>query len=300
MRILSKALKLFSIAVSLCATPLWAQGAPTVLQSLLNAEVNFARMAAEKGTRDAFLANLADDAVIFEPGPVNGKQSWLKREPSQSTLSWQPIFADVARADDLGYTTGPWEFRKNSSDTKATAYGQFVSVWKKQPDGTWKVVADIGTENSAPLGNLSIEEIEHESLGNATIDVKSARRALASAERKFSDASASDTVGALIAAASDNIRVFRNGRFPAIGKEAAQLMLSYDHGRMTAKELGSGISRSGDLAYYYGEYSTKRLDGIERGSFIMIWKTTSGDDWKLVVDLRTGNQEPEKGKKLEE
>jgi ketosteroid isomerase-like protein len=235
MRILSKSLKLFLVVLAFGATALYAEEAVSALQSLLNAETNFAEMAAEKGTRDAFLANLSDEAVIFDPGPVNGKKVWLKRESSESKLIWQPIFADVARAGDLGYTTGPWEFKKNASDAKASGYGQFLTVWKKQADGAWKVVLDGGIETPAPTGKPAAAQTpEAEPASSTKRDLKSARRALANAERQFSDASGKDAGAALISAASDGIRVFRAGRFPAVGKDAAQLMLSNDHGKKTA------------------------------------------------------------------
>lgn len=295
MRILSKTLKVFFPALALGAAALFAADAIAPLQSLLNAETAFAQMAVEHGTRDAFLANLSDDAVIFEPGPVNGKKVWLKREPASSRLLWQPLFADIARAGDIGYTTGPWEFRKNASDPKASAYGQFLSIWKKGSDGIWKVILDGGIETPRPTGKISTSELpQAEPPAETNLDVKSYRRALAAAERDFSDASEKDAGAALIAAASNSIRVFRSGRFPALGRDAAQLMLGYDHGRMKTKRAGGGISRSGDLGYTYGDYTNKRPDGAEQGSYLTIWKATVGGDWRLVVDARMQRPAPEK------
>jgi hypothetical protein len=63
-------------------------------------------------------------------------------------------------------------------------------------------------------------------------------------------------------------------------------MIGYDHGKMTPKRAGGGISRSGDLAYSYGEYANERLDGTERGFFVSIWKMSMGGDWKLAADVR--------------
>ncbi len=56
--------------------------------------------------------------VATDPKPVNGKR-WMQDHPLPPTqtsekrdlLAWQPIFADVAEAGDLGYTTGPWEYK---------------------------------------------------------------------------------------------------------------------------------------------------------------------------------------------
>ena len=118
---------------------------------------------------------------------------------------------------------------------------------------------------------------------------------MAAAEKEFDNASDESAGAALIAAAAENIRVFRNGRFPAVGRDAAKLMIGYDHGKLAAKRMGGGISRSGDLAYSYGEYSNMRLDGIEHGYYVTIWRMSVGGDWKLAVDVR--KHEPPAGKK---
>jgi ketosteroid isomerase-like protein len=296
MRILSKSLKLFSIVASLAAISLFAEETVSALQSLWNAEKDFAQMATEKGTREAFLANLTDDGVIFQPGPVKGKEYWQKQEPSESKLSWYPVFAEVSRAGDLGYTTGPWEFKKSPSDEKPSAYGQFLSIWKKQSDDSWKVVLDGGIETPPPTGKPPVSQIPERTppTETAKIDLKSAQREFAVTEKEFDKASANDAGSAVIADADGEIRVFRSGRFPAVGRDAARLMLGYDHGKMTVKRTGGSMSSSGDLAYSFGEYSTDRLAGTEKGSYVTIWKTTPGGNWRLVVDVRKSYPAEEK------
>ena len=79
MQILSKAWKVSVILLALAALGRSAEtSAENALQSLVAAEKNFAQMSVEKNIRDAFLANLADDAIMFDPGPVNGKQLYQK------------------------------------------------------------------------------------------------------------------------------------------------------------------------------------------------------------------------------
>ncbi|MGH9424802.1 MAG: YybH family protein, partial [Terriglobia bacterium] len=124
-----------------CAT--WGQDNPH-WTSLIEAERAFAATSLAKGTRAAFLEFLAEDSVLFRPGPIPGKK-WIEEHPAPSTfLTWEPAFADVAQSGDLGYTTGPWEIRPTGPKDKPTAYGHFVSVWKRQTDGLWKVVVDLG------------------------------------------------------------------------------------------------------------------------------------------------------------
>ncbi len=61
---------------------------------IVAAESAFAKLAAEKGTRTAFLANMTDEAVVFNPERANAKEDWTKRGESKSLLSWAANFAD--------------------------------------------------------------------------------------------------------------------------------------------------------------------------------------------------------------
>ena len=105
---------------------------------MVNAERTFAADASARSTREAFLAALADDGLVFAPGPINGKRIWEARAGDKNRLEWAPAVAEIAASGDLGYTSGPWRFTKEGAD-KPTASGQFFTVWRKQADGSWKV-----------------------------------------------------------------------------------------------------------------------------------------------------------------
>src|SRR5689334_4503287 len=141
-------------------------------RALVEMEHAFAKAAATKGTRDAFIEFLADDGIIFQPGPVNGKKFWTERQPRKGLLSWEPVFADVSRAGDLGYTTGPWEFRPNGPDDQPVAFGQYFTIWKKQSGGDWKAVLDRGvaTEKSFPRPALTFARDEETWNGKSKVD----------------------------------------------------------------------------------------------------------------------------------
>lgn len=286
MRNLSKPLPIF--LALLAGSAFWAFADQiSALQSLLKAENDFAAMSLDKGMRAAFLANLADNGVLFDPGPVNGQKLWEKREPSEAQLSWKPVFADIALAGDIGYTTGPWEYRKKAGDAKPVAYGHFLSIWRKPEGGDWKLLVDSGIDTPAPLGkSIPGAEPKGDEPADATTNLKASRLSLAEAEKEFDADAKKDYSAALIANAANDVRIFRNDRFPAVGRDAARLMLGYDHGHMTVKKTDGGISRSGELGFAYGTYASERGDNTEKGSYITIWKRNFAGDWRLVVDLR--------------
>src|SRR5881394_1786616 len=127
-------------------------GPAEAARGMVESERTFYRTGQEKGTRAAFFTFLANDAVVFRPGPVNGKEAWEKREETGLDLIWEPTFAAIARSADFGYTAGPAKWKANKKDEKFLGYGQFVSIWKKQKDGSWKVALDCGIENPEPAG----------------------------------------------------------------------------------------------------------------------------------------------------
>jgi ketosteroid isomerase-like protein len=98
--------------------------------SLIAAEKAYAKLAGEKGFREACISVFADDAVIFSPNAVNGKKFWreAKKDP---VIAWRPIFASISRSGELGYTTGPWESRNSRDAQSPDAFGHFVTIWRK-------------------------------------------------------------------------------------------------------------------------------------------------------------------------
>jgi ketosteroid isomerase-like protein len=70
-------------------------------------------------------------------------------DDKNNSLTWKPIGADVSSSGDLGYTYGTYEFRsKDASGKPSVSHGKYTSIWKRQKDGSWKVVLDMG--NASP------------------------------------------------------------------------------------------------------------------------------------------------------
>ena len=68
---------------------------------------------------------------------------------SPGTPHWQEVQDRCAdRFASLGFTVEPWAFSAHR-DTEPVAFGTFVTVWRKQRDGGWKWVVDLGV--AAPV-----------------------------------------------------------------------------------------------------------------------------------------------------
>jgi ketosteroid isomerase-like protein len=255
------------------------------------AERAFCKVSTEKGTRQAFLAYLADDGIIFRPGPVEGRKWWSERPDPPGVLTWEPAFADVSRAGDLGYTTGPWEFREKSASDPPVAFGQYVTVWRRQPDGSWRVALDTGTSHQKPEGGKpsGISSPSREGAGGAgegappTADAARDREALLDLDRSL-------TVDSYTWIADGAIRLYRSESLPMTGRQAARAALVAQGGVPASRPAGTGISRSGDLAYTYGTAEQRKAAPrpSESVGYLRIWKRRDRESaWSLVLDVTT-------------
>lgn len=277
----------------------------SALESMVRTERAFAAMSADKGTRDSFMSFIADDGILFRPTAVKGKQ-WMTEHPVPATtdkplLSWWPIYADISRSGDMGYTTGPWEYKQNSSDPKPVAFGNFLTVWKKQADGTWKFAIDLGISNPEPESvpkNLETPANTKQAAVGRSINVKSETAALLAREQKFSKAAASQGAHKAFAEyAAAEVRLFRNKHVPFIGKTEADVALPQSSTVWTWEPAFSDVSQAGDLGYSYGTYWLRANDSsakqLETGNYYRIWKK-QGNSWKVVADLLDPVAEPKK------
>lgn len=113
--------------------------------------------------------------------------------------------------------------------------------------------------------------------------------ALLARDREFSSASqTTDAQKAFLLYASPEVRVFRNGMFPLVGKKAATTVISSLAGVLTWVPAFADVSMSGDLGYTYGTYRLMTLDSspktTESGNYFRIWKKL-GNKWKVVADV---------------
>lgn len=126
-------------------------------EDLMNREREFAQYSVDHGYYEAFSVFLSEDAVAINPGrqPTIGLPAILSyMEGGGGTLDWYPVGADVSNKGDLGYTWGRYTFTgTNEAGETVVSHGKYMSVWKKQRDGSWKVVLDGGSGNPPPEEN---------------------------------------------------------------------------------------------------------------------------------------------------
>jgi ketosteroid isomerase-like protein len=123
--------------------------------ALLETDLAFSRMSEEKGAAQAFYEFVLPEAINLSGGepPIRGRDAikvHLAAGP-QGFFTWQPTAADVSGSGDLGYTWGSAIFQgKGPDDKPRIIYSKYLTVWKRQNNGRWKVVVFSSSPSPPP------------------------------------------------------------------------------------------------------------------------------------------------------
>lgn len=252
------------------------------LQSLIDTELAFARMAQMENSRDAFLHYLSDETVMFMDGEIKiGKKAWQNRKPDSSLLIWTPVFADISSSGDFGYTTGPSEYYASRTKGEQAFYGSYVTMWRKDADQTWKMALDMGIYPQPRPTSRILQTAK------AVADNKNARyqknvsQDLMMHEKIFIRdlASGRDPVTYF----GNEPRLLRAGIQPVLKRSAISELLGKEAGKVTYHPVDVVTSPAGDMAYVYGRVTINTSDKPVQGYYLRIYRKESGA-WKVVLD----------------
>jgi ketosteroid isomerase-like protein len=143
---------LLSLATGFAATP----DRQSDLKELAAMEDQFCAMAKERGLLAAFRHFAAPEVAFIDTDPRQwrGAAAVMERigedKPGVS-LTWSAMFTDVSDDGTLGYNYGRYELHAPGQDGKEVVRGGFfLSIWKRQSDGSWKYVMDTGAPDRPP------------------------------------------------------------------------------------------------------------------------------------------------------
>lgn len=285
------------IAMSVAAVRMGAEDRAAGLKELADAERAFAKLSLAKGVAHSFHENFAEDGIGFSPQPVKVKAEMAKRPPldvskPRATLDWYPVLSDLAASGELGFNLGPSLLTPPPGDDKnKPRHGYFFSVWKRQADGKFKVVLDIGSDTSGPAPGDSPEAWRAVKIepwtASANVSIEKETAAL-----KEQDAALAETIakrgakaayGDVLAA---DFRVFDNTFAPAMDKAAVAAHLAKIGARAdrTFTVHHAEVAKSADVGYTWGSYLTPRATP-EKGHYAHYWRKNAKGDWRLVVEI---------------
>lgn len=253
---------------------------------LVEQEHAFAAMAKSQGIRAAFMEWMAPTGVVFSPGPVIGRKSYEARPATPARLEWDPDHAVMSASGDMGWTTGPWTYRRDSTDLQPIAYGQFVTVWRKQPDGSWRASIDAGIGHAPP--SIGMTEPSLRTLPAMPAGWRkplAERKSLWQTDAEFVKvARAEGPAAALLKYAAFDVVVLRDGAQRWIGVTAVDSIAAREP-KVDMMSTAQFMSQAGDLGYTYGTYVVPREADADSGHYVHIWERDPSRVWKLALEV---------------
>lgn len=260
------------------------------VRSLFDREVEFSKSCAAIGQHQTTYESLAENGILFRPGPKAAKAVLEKQEPGSIVLKTYPLFVDVSASEDFGYVHGVYEFQTNKPLTDPIDYGFFCTVWEKNESKQWKVVIAqaISTGVERP-GNISLDFTFPEGSDKPraypkNVSKEEIAKQLTSLEKVFSDnwqkAPSSSLFTKLLA---DSGKIYRNGEMPTSDVDAVKRWAENSDVH-SWKSINAGVANSGDMAFTYGSFKMKsRGEGL--GHYLRVWKKQTDSSWKIVADV---------------
>jgi hypothetical protein len=246
----------------------------SVAQVVAQTERAFSARCAQIGIRDSFLEYFAEDAIRFNPEPGLARPD-LEREQSSTKvrLTWEPKIVRVASTGKLAVSTGPYVLQTGANKS----YGYYLSIWKLQGDGGWKVAADIGVsgriapnlpddfqtyqdppDQGSPADLLSYEREQF----NPAFDLDKIYRSVASPETVFE----------------------RDSEPLQAGQAEFAVFLYLQKGKRTSLSQAGGET-SGNLGFTYGTQANEKSSI----GYLRVWVLRESR-WSLMFDVATSAQ----------
>ena len=272
-----------SLVLPLLLSVACAEAPPPVtrpIAEVVAAERAFSARAQVVNARDAFVENFAPDAILFSPEPSPAFPALTEGPPWGVNIVWGPAVAGAACSGDLGWTTGPAEYRRQPGG-EVFRRGYYSSIWTRGADGPWKVLVDlgIGIPLDAPREPDWVESGAQAPCAPVLADAAGFTTDLARADALLASMAEADAAAAFGARLHPAARLHRTGVAPVIGADAVRQALA-DHPKLRLAKDGLRAAVSGDLGFSYGRGAWLDAATEQRFVYLLVWERVAGD-WLL-------------------
>ena len=277
-----------AVAVSAAAFAVQASTPHPSADPVIAAERAFAARGQEVPVKQAFLDFAAPDGVLVdsERGAENALRTiagWPDRA-NAGYIKWWPLYAGIASSGELGFTTGAATYGDNERFT------HYFTVWKKQPDGSWKWLIDMGSPADAvsPFGPETTPQVAPPAPVRGRYP-ESAWRTLDETETALVDEARTNLAAAYGRRLAPEGRIMGMEGQPSVGRAAWSRALAARPKSVSMKPLGGGVSKSGDFGWTYGS-AAWTADGRRRqGTYLRAWQLRR-DGWVILADTLTADR----------
>jgi ketosteroid isomerase-like protein len=266
-----------------------AEPLPDALAQMVKTEQAFAAHAKQVRWKQAFLDYFADAAVGFDEGKFGPAREQIRQAPDpppDHQLLWEPRFGDVSGSGELGYLTGPSQSIQPSRDKGRPRHSVYASLWKRQRDGEFRVVLDVGVPTPGPAA-FAVGFVRAPHADRFTGDYDDTTPPLSAADGVLNSVIRTSPAKAYNGRLAPGVRFHRPNAQPVVGEGAAAKWLNAQPAWETADSMYAESARSGDIGYSWGSYSMRARGKTPapRGFYVRVWARERSGQWKVALDV---------------
>jgi len=258
------------------------------LNEMVRTEQRFAARALASGWKQAFLEYFADNAIGFDGEQTAPAKDMFRKQPDppkDRKLIWEPRYGDIAASGDIGYLTGPVRRIVPGQNNGQPFHSLYASLWKRQADGSFKVVMDMGVPTPGPVtfpdGFTAARRAD---VYAGKITVEAATRSLKDTDAALTNAARAGQADAYRGHLAEGARFHRPEMMPVVGHDAVLAWLAGQPGYASGESKFAETSMAGDLGYTYGTYLLKG-DPASRGFYVRVWTRGRDGVWRVALDV---------------
>lgn len=265
------------VLIVLFSLPAFAQ---SLVEPVYDTQRAFEAAVVHRGVKPAFMEFLSDDAIIFRPEAVNGREFLQSADIGQGgELRRKVNYADVSVNGLLAYTIGEWTLTPKLRP-KETRVGEYATVWSKV-NGQYKAILDIEISHdiadrarySRPIPKPRDSQKNKQGWSAVDTTMNFLRTSMA----KPGLGKAYDLF------AAEDVILLREGLPPIVGRGKAEEQME----RYVAVDFPKKVSQfeTGDMAYTWNPCSyADSNEGMEKGNCLHIWKFRD-KKWYIVLGV---------------
>lgn len=259
---------------------------PEGVDQLIAAENYFNLKVEDKGLKKAFLTVSDDYTIVFRPGPVPAKKFYKGQPDSIGYLKLQPVLAKISKSDDWGFTAGPYVYKQSRSASQSF-YGTYLSVWKKNKRGIWRLAMDAGVAHKKPTKKP--ENSFMTPTDKDYIHQKSDKRLqqrediVLSSDKLMSTIMKADNRIAQTEFLTEDSWLLFPGYEPMTDKKTIMAFWKTKGYKALTYPVKADRSLSGEIAYTYGNATIL----AKKYNYIRVWEVQPSHKWNVIAEVFT-------------
>jgi hypothetical protein len=265
---------------------IFAQKTTVEVSKVVDAEESFNKLVAHKGIKDAFLSVADPEGVVFKPEVIKITDFYSSIDKQAGTLTWTPKFARISANGDLAFTAGPYIYQNGKNDDDKV-FGDYVSVWRADPDNKLKLLIDLGIQHPEPEQE-QITDFKDPDPAKQTTPSKdpfNGRSIIIGTDKIFNHELAVSALATYKEFLSPEGRYYFPGFDPMTGPDKIMKFIDNEGISISAETINVGRSTSNDLAYSYGRARIKKGEIVSSYNYVRIWEIDKNHKWNVLLEV---------------